>query len=148
MGASRTSANARRADQFPRDSVSWATIQAVLLGQPRVILATGSSIGEGFDDPRFDTLFLVMPISWRGTLQQYVGRLHGLHEDKQIVQVYEALRWCSRFHTPASGGSGHPSDGGSFQSYPPSWCLPFVGIPIAAPRCLHSVLEAGWVHFR
>jgi superfamily II DNA or RNA helicase len=66
-----------------------ADIQAVSLDQPRVILATGSYIGEGFDDPRLDTLFLVMPISWRGTLQQYVGRLHRLHEGKRIVQVYD-----------------------------------------------------------
>ncbi len=66
-----------------------ADIEAVPLGQPRVILATGSYIGEGFDDPRLDTLFLVMPISWRGTLQQYVGRLHRLHEGKRIVQVYD-----------------------------------------------------------
>jgi len=58
-------------------------------GTPRVILATGSYIGEGFDDPRLDTLFLTMPISWRGTLQQYVGRLHRLHEGKKVVQVYD-----------------------------------------------------------
>jgi superfamily II DNA or RNA helicase len=66
-----------------------ADIEAVPLDQPRVILATGSYIGEGYDDPRLDTLFLVMPISWRGTLQQYVGRLHRLHEGKRIVQVYD-----------------------------------------------------------
>ena len=41
--------------------------------KPRVIVATGSYIGEGFDDSRLDTLFLAMPISWHGTLQQYVG---------------------------------------------------------------------------
>jgi len=54
-----------------------------------VILATGSYIGEGFDDARLDTLFLAMPISWKGTLQQYVGRLHRLHDNKRVVQVYD-----------------------------------------------------------
>jgi superfamily II DNA or RNA helicase len=55
----------------------------------RVIVATGSYIGEGFDDSRLDTLFLAMPISWRGTLQQYVGRLHRLHDSKKVVEVYD-----------------------------------------------------------
>lgn len=58
-------------------------------GTPRVLLATGSFIGEGFDDSRLDTLFLTTPISWRGTLQQYVGRLHRLHEGKKVVRVYD-----------------------------------------------------------
>ena len=57
--------------------------------EPRIILATGSYLGEGFDDARLDTLFLAMPISWRGTLQQYVGRLHRLHENKKEVLVYD-----------------------------------------------------------
>jgi superfamily II DNA or RNA helicase len=57
--------------------------------ESRVILATGSYIGEGFDDARLDTLFLAMPISWKGTLQQYVGRLHRLHDSKRFVQVYD-----------------------------------------------------------
>ncbi len=55
----------------------------------RVILATGSYLGEGFDDARLDTLLLAMPVSWRGTLQQYVGRLHRLHENKREVHVYD-----------------------------------------------------------
>lgn len=55
----------------------------------RVILATGRFIGEGFDDPRLDTLFLALPISWRGTIAQYVGRLHRLHEDKRELRVYD-----------------------------------------------------------
>ena len=57
--------------------------------ESRVILATGSYIGEGFDDARLDTLFLAMPISWKGTLQQYVGRLHRLHDNKRFVQAYD-----------------------------------------------------------
>jgi superfamily II DNA or RNA helicase len=54
-----------------------------------VILATGRYIGEGFDNARLDTLFLAMPISWKGTLQQYVGRLHRLHCNKKEVIVYD-----------------------------------------------------------
>jgi very-short-patch-repair endonuclease len=52
-------------------------------------LATGRFIGEGFDDPRLDTLFLALPVSWRGTVAQYVGRLHRLHEGKREVRVYD-----------------------------------------------------------
>jgi superfamily II DNA or RNA helicase len=57
--------------------------------ESRMILATGSYLGEGFDDARLDTLFLTMPISWKGTLQQYVGRLNRLHENKKEVLVYD-----------------------------------------------------------
>jgi superfamily II DNA or RNA helicase len=64
-------------------------LRAIPSSEERVILATGRYIGEGFDDARLDTLFLAMPISWRGTLQQYVGRLHRLHDNKQVVQVYD-----------------------------------------------------------
>lgn len=55
----------------------------------RTIVATGRYAGEGFDDARLDTLFLALPISWRGTLQQYVGRLHRTHDDKCEVRVYD-----------------------------------------------------------
>ncbi len=58
-------------------------------GQERLILATGRYIGEGFDDPRLDTLFLTMPISWKGTLVQYVGRLHRQHDGKTDVLVVD-----------------------------------------------------------
>jgi superfamily II DNA or RNA helicase len=53
------------------------------------LVATGRYIGEGFDEPRLDTLFLAMPISWKGTLQQYAGRLHRLFETKKEVLVYD-----------------------------------------------------------
>jgi superfamily II DNA or RNA helicase len=56
---------------------------------PRVLLATGRLIGEGFDHPPLDTLVLAMPISWKGTLQQYAGRLHREHADKQDVRIYD-----------------------------------------------------------
>ena len=65
------------------------SIATVPEGEPRVILATGSYIGEGFDDARLDTLFLAMPVSWKGTLQQYVGRLHRIHHNKREMQVYD-----------------------------------------------------------
>jgi superfamily II DNA or RNA helicase len=55
----------------------------------RLVLATGRYLGEGFDDSRLDTLFLVMPISWTGTLAQYVGRLHREHDGKREVIVYD-----------------------------------------------------------
>ena len=55
----------------------------------RAVLSTGKFIGEGFDDPRLDTLFLALPVSWRGTIAQYVGRLHRLHERKREVRVYD-----------------------------------------------------------
>ena len=64
-------------------------LAAIPDGTPRVILATGSYIGEGFDDSRLDALFLTMPISWRGTLQQYVGRLHRIHHGKKTVRVFD-----------------------------------------------------------
>lgn len=55
----------------------------------RLILATGRYIGEGFDDPRLDTLFLALPVSWKGTLVQYAGRLHRLHPGKSEVRIYD-----------------------------------------------------------
>jgi superfamily II DNA or RNA helicase/very-short-patch-repair endonuclease len=55
----------------------------------RVIVATGKYIGEGFDDPRLDTLFLTLPVSWRGTIAQYAGRLHRLYDGKREVRIYD-----------------------------------------------------------
>ncbi len=58
-------------------------------GEERVIVATGRYLGEGFDDSRLDTLFLTMPIAWKGTLAQYAGRLHRLNDVKREVIIYD-----------------------------------------------------------
>ncbi len=95
----------------------------------RVLLATGKFIGEGFDDARLDTLFLTLPVSWRGTIAQYVGRLHRLHNRKKEVQVYDYAdlnvpmlermfnRRCRAYEAigykiflPASASPGWPTD--------------------------------------
>ena len=55
----------------------------------KVILATGSYIGEGFDAPRLDTLFLTMPSSFKGKIVQYAGRLHRYHKDKTDIRIYD-----------------------------------------------------------
>jgi superfamily II DNA or RNA helicase len=64
-------------------------LQSIPEGEERVIVATGRYLGEGFDDARLDTLFLTMPISWRGTLAQYAGRLHRLHAAKRKVIIFD-----------------------------------------------------------
>lgn len=55
----------------------------------QVLLATGKYIGEGFDLPRLDTLFLALPISWKGSLAQYAGRIHRIAESKDKVAIYD-----------------------------------------------------------
>src|SRR3990167_3025695 len=104
-------------------------IKEIPENESRVLLATGRFIGEGFDDARLDTLFLTLPVSWRGTIAQYVGRLHRLHDLKKEVQVYDYTdlnvpmlermfnRRCRAYEAigykiflPASASPGWPSD--------------------------------------
>ena len=66
-----------------------AALAAIPDGEEFLVLATGRYIGEGFDDARLDTLFLTMPVSWRGTVVQYTGRLHRLHPGKTEVRIYD-----------------------------------------------------------
>ncbi|MGO4814122.1 DEAD/DEAH box helicase family protein [Cupriavidus sp. 2MCAB6] len=79
--------------------------RAVVIGEldalppeaPRILLATGKLVGEGFDHPPLDTLVLAMPVSWKGTLQQYAGRLHREHATKTDVRIIDFV------------DSGHPA---------------------------------------
>jgi hypothetical protein len=106
-----------------------AQLSAIPTSEDRVLLATGRYIGEGFDDARLDTLFITLPISWRGTVAQYVGRLHRLHDGKRDVRVYDYAdlnvrmlermfdRRCRAYEdvgytivVPASAIPGWPSD--------------------------------------
>lgn len=64
-------------------------LEALPGNAPRVLLATGRLVGEGFDHPPLDTLMLAMPVSWKGTLQQYAGRLHREHASKSDVLIYD-----------------------------------------------------------
>lgn len=66
-----------------------ARLAAVPDGEERLVLATGRYVGEGFDDRRLDTLVLAMPVSWKGTLVQYTGRLHRLHPRKSEVRIFD-----------------------------------------------------------
>ncbi|MGB5517036.1 MAG: DEAD/DEAH box helicase family protein [Gammaproteobacteria bacterium] len=78
-----------RGSKKRRDDLS--RLAAIPDSEERLVLATGRYIGEGFDDARLDTLFLALPVSWKGTLIQYAGRLHRLHPDKTEVHIYDYM---------------------------------------------------------
>ena len=64
-------------------------LNAVPENEQLLVIATGRYVGEGFDYPRLDTLFLALPIAWKGKVAQYVGRLHRDYPGKKEVQVYD-----------------------------------------------------------
>jgi superfamily II DNA or RNA helicase len=70
-------------------SVLIEELNALPPDSPRILLATGKLVGEGFDHPPLDTLVLAMPVSWKGTLQQYAGRLHREHASKTDVRIID-----------------------------------------------------------
>jgi superfamily II DNA or RNA helicase/very-short-patch-repair endonuclease len=110
-------------------SENAARLAAIPEDEERVILSTGKYVGEGFDDARLDTLFLTLPVSWRGTIAQYSGRLHRLYDRKHEVRIYDYAdlnvpmlarmfdRRCKGYEAigykiqiPASAISGWPND--------------------------------------
>jgi superfamily II DNA or RNA helicase len=78
-------------------AVVITNLEALPPDAPRILLATGKLVGEGFDHPPLDTLVLAMPVSWKGTLQQYAGRLHREHATKTDVRIIDFV------------DTGHPS---------------------------------------
>ncbi len=76
MGAKHTEKELKRISRTPAD-------------QPITLISTGKFIGEGFDEPRLDTLFLAMPVAWKGTVHQYAGRLHRPWKNKDEVMIYD-----------------------------------------------------------
>jgi superfamily II DNA or RNA helicase len=86
-----------------------ADLDALPPDAPRVLLSTGKLVGEGFDHPPLDTLVLAMPVSWKGTLQQYAGRLHREDASKTDVRIIDfvdtAIQRCYGCGTSASAAT-------------------------------------------
>ena len=64
-------------------------LNAIPAKEPMIVIATGKYVGEGFDYPRLDTLFLALPIAWKGKVAQYAGRLHRNYPGKKEVLIYD-----------------------------------------------------------
>jgi hypothetical protein len=125
-----------------------ASLKSIPDDAPRVLLATGRYIGGGFDDTRLGTLFLALPISWRGTIQQYAGRRHRLHGGLACAVQKVGQEVCGR-----RGASGRPvripNGASSLARDDPSRPIPN---PLSSPVCvlrefetphpLHACLEA------
>ncbi|MEF8756016.1 MAG: DEAD/DEAH box helicase family protein [Accumulibacter sp.] len=118
-------------------------LDALPADAPRVLLSTGKLVGEGFDHPPLDTLVLAMPISWKGTLQQYAGRLHREHTDKTRVRIIDFVdaghpallrMWERRRH-------GYQAMGYRILSAPASYNLGFE--LVASNEASSAIPEAG-----
>lgn len=78
-------------DSTKQKRLTMETLRSIPSKQSLVIIATGKYIGEGFDFPRLDTLFLTLPIAWKGLVAQYTGRLHREYDGKDDVIVYDYI---------------------------------------------------------
>lgn len=77
------------ADSAKEKRLAMEKLEEIPATESLIIIATGKYIGEGFDYPRLDTLFLVLPISWKGNIAQYAGRLHRDYDSKKDVRIYD-----------------------------------------------------------
>ncbi len=77
------------ADSAKEKRLALQNLQSIPTSESLVIVATGKYVGEGFDYPRLDTLFLTMPIAWKGNVEQYAGRLHREYAGKSEVRIYD-----------------------------------------------------------
>ena len=77
------------ADSAKEKRLALQSLQSIPVSESLVIVATGKYVGEGFDYPRLDTLFLTMPIAWKGNVEQYAGRLHREYTGKNEVRIYD-----------------------------------------------------------
>lgn len=77
------------ADSTKEKRLALQNLQSMPTSESLVIVATGKYVGEGFDYPRLDTLFLTMPIAWKGNVEQYAGRLHREYAGKNEVRIYD-----------------------------------------------------------
>lgn len=79
------------ADSIKEKRFARKQLQSINQSETLIIVATGKYIGEGFDYPRLDTLFLTIPISWKGNIEQYAGRLHREYTGKSEVRIYDYI---------------------------------------------------------
>ena len=112
------------ADSTKEKRIAMEKLENIPASDTLVIVATGKYIGEGFDYPRLDTLFLALPISWKGNIAQYAGRLHRDYDGKNEVRIYDYVdirvplcdsMYRKRLRGYASVGYGvpRPTDGNS-----------------------------------